>query len=105
MVEAPAPRAGRVNEQPVEHLPAGLVGVETLVQEMTQETPALRDAGAEGRRDRKLRPGVVAGPGDDGAHDGQAHPDDDRIPGAVDELLDLAGPKAAGQVDVRRVVH
>src|SRR5438445_13348846 len=62
MVEAPAPRAGGVNEQPVEDFPAGLVGVEPLVQEVAQETPALRDAGADGRRDRKLRTGIVAGP-------------------------------------------
>src|SRR5205814_10047793 len=105
MVEAPAPWSGRVNEQPVEHFPAGIVGVETLVQEMTQETPALRDAGADGRRDRKLRPGIVAGPGDDVAHGGQAHPDDDRIPRAVDEIVDLPGQKAAGEKDVRRGVH
>ena len=97
MIEAAAPGAGGVHEHTVEDLAPGFVGVEPLVEEVTQEASALRDTGGDGGGDRKLRAGVVARRGDDVAHRSEADADDDGVARAIDQLVDLAALESAGQ--------
>src|SRR5205085_3531824 len=58
VVEAAAPRARGVREDPVERDAPPLVGVEALIQEVAQEAPglryAVRDAVACGREARRV---------------------------------------------------
>src|SRR5262249_60515117 len=105
MVEAAASRPGGVNQHAVEHFATGLVGVETLVQEVAEKASALRDAHGDRGGDRELGPRIVAGPRHDVADRGESDPDDDGIAGAIDELVDLAALEPAGEGDMRGIVH
>src|SRR5204862_342918 len=95
MVEAPAPGAGRVHEQAVEHLASRLVGVEALIDQMPQEPAGLRDTEAEGPADSKRTGLVVLGVRDHVPHRGETHADDHRVARTVDELVDLAWLEAS----------
>src|SRR5439155_9404808 len=67
--------------------------------------PALRDADGHRGGHRELRPGIVTGPGDGIADGGQADTHHDRVPSAIDELVDPPGLEASAEVDLRRVLH
>ena len=103
MVEAPAPGAGRVHEQAVEHLASRLVGVEALIDQMPQEPAGLRDTEAEGPADPKRTGLVVLGVRHHVPHRGETHADDHRVARTVDELVDLAWLEASGARDPRLV--
>ncbi len=99
MVEAAAPGACRVHEEAVEHRPSRLVGVESLVEEVTQEAAGLRDAEAEPPAHGKRTRLVVLGVRHHVPHRGEADPDHDGVTSAVDQFVDLARLEAAGAGD------
>src|SRR5262249_33854336 len=85
--------------------PPLLVDVEVLVDEMAQEPSALRHAEAVRPLDggpavlqaqRVVRRVVVAEERDEVARGGEAEPLDDRPLGLADQLVEVAGPEAAG---------
>ena len=105
VVEEAEPAAGNVRNQPVEHLPSLLIGVEALVGKHSQAAAALRDAEADRRarspRRRRRRAGssrsssyfrndtrsrIAASP----------EPLHHRIAGFVDHFVDVAAADARG---------
>src|SRR5438876_12170868 len=101
MVEAPAPGAGRVHEQAVEHLASRLVGVEALIDQLPQEPAGLRHTEGEGPADHKWTGIVVLGVRHHVPHRGETHADDHRLPRTVDVLVELAWLAASGAPDPR----
>src|SRR6059036_355583 len=105
MVEASAPGACRVHEQAVEHGSARLVGVESLVEEVTQEAAGLRDAQAKAPAYGEGAGFVVFGVRHHVPYRREPHPDHDRVTSAVDQLVNLARLEAAVARDARALVH
>ena len=102
VVERPAARAADLIEDPVEDASALFVLVEALIQEVTQETAALRHAPAERRRDSGSR---IRGRGFvfDEAHEiagaGESASDNARIGGPIDDVVNAAWFEAAVERD------
>ncbi len=99
VVEAPDPAAGHVDQETVEDLPAPLVGVEPLVQELPQQPAGLGDPEADrvagGERAARLVLRVTHRV----ANDGQAEARDFGVLAPVDQFVDLAGLESLRSVD------
>src|SRR5439155_690832 len=105
VVEAATPGAGSVHEEAVEYGAARLVGVEALVDEMSQEPARLRDAEANTPANGEGAGRVVFAVRHHVPHRGEAEADDDRVSRAIDQLVDPAGLEAPGVSDPRPTVH
>ncbi len=88
MVEAPPPRPGDMRDHPVENLTPFFVGIEVLIQEMTEKSPALRYSERFRAADRHRRLGVVFEIGDEISRRGEAQASDHRGFRGVDQLVD-----------------
>ena len=100
MVEAAAAASRDVSDDAIEHLAAGLVLVEAVEQERPEESSALRDPerqgvidGALGNRERVER--AVLQTRDEVADAGGPEPDELRVLGDVDDLIDAVRLEAA----------
>ncbi len=103
MVEAAAPRTGGDDHQSIVGRAALLVGVEPLVEELSQEPACLGNARRQpvfGREDAGL---VVLRIADHVPNGREAQSDNRRILRAIDEFVDLARLKSAVEYDVCRV--
>src|SRR5581483_3176612 len=108
VVEEAQAAAGDVGHEAVEDLPARLVGVETEIEEVAQEPPALRDAEAVGAGDDRpavgasqwvALTGVVPQEGNQVSDGGVAESLDDRPLGFADQLVEVTGPESTGDAE------
>ena len=102
VIERSAAGAADLIEDAVEDTAAALVLVESLIEEMAQEPPGLRDAPAH--RPAQPRRGIAIALGvlqeaDEIARAGEADANDTRARGPVDDVVDAAGLEAALERD------
>src|SRR5207245_5284290 len=94
VIERSATRAADLIEDAVEHAPALLVFVESLVEEMPQKAAALRDAPRDcdmNTGDRICGRRVVFQEADEVARAGEPASDNARVAGAIDDIIDSPG--------------
>ena len=97
MIEAAPTGARGMDEQPVEYLAILLVAIESLEQEVSQETPRLGYAEGDAMADGERRGRIVPGVGHHVADRGQPQAHQRGVAADVDELVDPARLKAAVQ--------
>src|ERR1700738_761801 len=103
MIEIAAAGAGHVSVDGVEDLASLLVGVEALINEVSEETPALRDAESIRAFRCGCRVRIVFAVRHEIANGGQTASDDRRIPGGVNDLVDFSRNESAVEMDRRRI--
>ena len=107
MIERAQSATGDMRDQPVKGWPPSFVLVESGIEKLAQESPALRDAESMCPADERLtilhERIPFAGPrldrGDQIADGGEADPHHQRIGRFVDQLVDRPGLHAAGHFD------
>ena len=103
MVKASASRAGYVSDHAIHHLPAFLVGVEILVDEVPQKASALRNPHRISAFYRRRRLRIVFQIRKKIAHRGQSHSHHCWVLRGIDQFVNLAGNKAAIEMNIMRI--
>ncbi len=103
MIEAASARAGDVSDDAVHHLAALLVGVEILVEKMTEKPPALRNTDSVDALYRRRGLRIVFQIGEKIADRSKAEASDDGIFRFVNDLINFAGLKSAIQMNEMRI--
>src|SRR5882724_5313557 len=105
MIETPSPGAGHMRDDAIHHPPPLLVGIEILIQEMPQESPALRNPHRihTPHRSRGLR--VVFKIRKEIADRRQPGAHNRRIFRLIYDLVNLPGLKSTVQMNEVWIVH
>src|SRR5262245_33051330 len=103
MVETAPPCTGAMDQHPVKDLASALVSIEPLVEKMAQEPSRLRDPEGDPLVGREGTAVVVLSVGHHVPDGHKPEADDGGTLNPVDELVDFAGLKASGHVNVRLV--
>ena len=105
MIEASAARSGSVCEETIECNASALVGVEALIEEVTDESSRLGHAVADSESDVRHRRRIVLEIGHHVAHSGEPGAHDDRVLGPIHDFVDSARGKSPLHVDPPRIAH